>query len=68
MAREIADLVSAGMTPVQAVRAATSVAAELLDLDEAGVAGLARAAVHASYADADVKARILGEIDGYAAG
>ncbi len=31
MAREIADLVSAGMTPVQAVRAATSVAAELLD-------------------------------------
>ena len=44
------------------------IAAELLDLDEAGVAELARAAVHASYADADVKARILGEIDGYAAG
>ena len=44
------------------------IAAELLDLDEAGVAELARAAVHASYADADVKARILGEIDGYDAG
>jgi aminodeoxyfutalosine deaminase len=44
------------------------IAAGLLDLDEAGVAELARAAVHASYADADVKARILGEIDGYAAG
>ena len=44
------------------------IAAELLGLDEAGVAELARAAVQASYADADVKARILGEIDGYAAG
>ncbi len=31
MARELADLVSAGMTPAQAVRAATSVAADLLD-------------------------------------
>ncbi len=44
------------------------IAAELLDLDEAGVADLARAAVQASYADEDVKARILGEIDTYAAG
>jgi aminodeoxyfutalosine deaminase len=34
----------------------------------AGVADLARAAVGASYADEDVKARILGEIDAYAAG
>lgn len=34
MAREIADLVSAGMTPAQAVRAATSVAADLLDQRE----------------------------------
>ena len=34
MARELADLVSAGMTPVQAVRAATSVAADLLDQRE----------------------------------
>ena len=31
MARELADLVEAGMTPAQAVRAATSVAADLLD-------------------------------------
>jgi aminodeoxyfutalosine deaminase len=44
------------------------IAAELLGLDEPGVAELARAAVHASYADAAVKARILDEIDGYAAG
>ena len=44
------------------------IAADLLGLDEAGVAGLARAAVGASYADEDVKARILGEIDAYAAG
>ena len=34
----------------------------------AGVPDLARAAVHASYADEDVKNRILGEIDEYAAG
>ena len=45
-----------------------AIAADLLGLDEAGVAGLARAAVGASYADEDVKARILGEIDAYAAG
>jgi aminodeoxyfutalosine deaminase len=44
------------------------IAADLLELDEAGVADLARAAVRASYADADVQARILGEIDAYAAG
>jgi aminodeoxyfutalosine deaminase len=43
-------------------------AAELLELDETGVADLARAAVHASYADEDVKKRILGEIDEHAAG
>jgi aminodeoxyfutalosine deaminase len=43
-------------------------AGELLELDERGVADLARAAVHASYADEDVKKRILGEIDEYAAG
>jgi aminodeoxyfutalosine deaminase len=41
------------------------IAADLLDLDEAGVADLARAAVHASYAEDDVKVRILGEIDEY---
>jgi aminodeoxyfutalosine deaminase len=44
------------------------IAAELLELDESGVADLARAAVHASYADEDVKRRILGEIDEHAAG
>jgi aminodeoxyfutalosine deaminase len=44
------------------------IAAELLELDEAGVADLARAAVRASYAEEGVKARILGEIDGYLAG
>jgi aminodeoxyfutalosine deaminase len=39
------------------------IAAELLDLDESGVADLARAAVDASYAPDDVKARIHAEID-----
>jgi len=43
------------------------VAAELLDLDRAGVADLARTAVRASFAGADVQLRILGEIDAYAA-
>ena len=42
------------------------VAAGLLDLDESGVADLARAAVRASWAPADVKARIESEIDAYA--
>ena len=41
------------------------IAAELLELDESGVADLARAAITASYADPDVKSRILGEIDDY---
>ncbi len=41
------------------------VAADLLGLDEAGVADLARAAVTASWAPADVQQRILGEIDVY---
>ncbi len=40
-----------------------AVAAELLGLDEAGLAELARAAVRASYAPEDVRARVLGEID-----
>ena len=39
------------------------IAADLLDLDEAGVADLARTAVRVSFAPDDVKARILGEID-----
>ena len=41
------------------------IAAELLGLDEAGVAELARAAVRASFAPDDVKARVLAEIDAY---
>ena len=44
------------------------IAAGLLDLDETGVADLARAGVRASFAPDDVKARILGEIDAYASG
>jgi aminodeoxyfutalosine deaminase len=43
-----------------------AVAADLLGLDEDGVADLARSAVRASFAPADVQARILGEIDAYA--
>ena len=43
------------------------IAADLLGLDESGVADLARTAVRASFAGADVKTRILGEIDDYAA-
>lgn len=41
--------------------------AELLDLDEAGLASLARAGVDHSFAPDDVKARIRGEIDAYLA-
>lgn len=41
------------------------VARELLDLDDAGVADLARAAVGQSFASADVKKSILAEIDAY---
>jgi aminodeoxyfutalosine deaminase len=44
------------------------IAADLLDLDQAGVADLSRAAVRASYAEDDVKKRLLAEIDAYAAG
>jgi aminodeoxyfutalosine deaminase len=43
-----------------------AVAADLLDLDESGVADLARSAVRASFAPDDVRTRILGEIDAYA--
>jgi aminodeoxyfutalosine deaminase len=42
------------------------IAADLLDLDESGVAELARTAVRSSFADEDVKARILREIDEHA--
>ncbi|MGH3361540.1 MAG: adenosine deaminase family protein, partial [Nocardioides sp.] len=42
-----------------------AIAAELLGLDAAGVADLARAAVHASFAEEDVRSRLLTEIDEY---
>ncbi|MCX4748807.1 adenosine deaminase [Kitasatospora sp. NBC_01287] len=44
------------------------VAARLLDLDEAGVAALAKNAVQASFLDPAGKARIAGEIDAHLAG
>ncbi|NJQ13912.1 adenosine deaminase [Streptomyces bohaiensis] len=43
------------------------VAAELLNLDEAGIAGLARNAVQASFLDTPAKSRLVGEIDAYLA-
>ena len=43
------------------------VAAELLGLDDQGVADLARASVRSSFADAATKATILSEIDAYTA-
>ncbi|GAA2322502.1 adenosine deaminase [Streptomyces kunmingensis] len=42
-----------------------AVAARLLDLDERGLAGLAKNAVHASFLDEPGKARITAEIDTY---
>jgi aminodeoxyfutalosine deaminase len=45
-----------------------AVAARLLDLDAAGVAGLARAAVRASFLPAGGKSALLAEIDAYTAG
>jgi len=43
-----------------------AIAAQLLDLDQDGLAELARTAVRASYAPDEVAARILAEIDAYA--
>ena len=42
-----------------------AIAADLLDLDRAGVAALAANAVTASFAPDDVKSRVLAEIDEY---
>ena len=42
------------------------IAADLLDLDEAGLADLARTAVQVSFAPDEVRSRVLGEIDDYA--
>jgi aminodeoxyfutalosine deaminase len=44
-----------------------AIAADLLGLDEGGLAELARAAVRASFAPDDVRTRVLAEIDAYAA-
>jgi aminodeoxyfutalosine deaminase len=44
------------------------VAAQLLDLDESGVAELARQAVRSSFLEDGGKAKLLAEIDAYAAG
>ncbi|SDD43035.1 adenosine deaminase [Nocardioides lianchengensis] len=41
------------------------IAADLLGLDEVGLADLARTAVRVSFAPEDVKTRVLGEIDAY---
>ncbi len=43
------------------------IAADLLDLDDRGVADLARTAVEVSFAPEDVKARVLGEIEEHVA-
>jgi aminodeoxyfutalosine deaminase len=45
-----------------------AIAARLLDLDEAGLAELARTGLRASFAPEDVRDRVLGEIDAYVAG
>jgi aminodeoxyfutalosine deaminase len=44
-----------------------AVAARLLELDETGLAALARNAVEASFMDAPGKARLTAEIDAYTA-
>jgi aminodeoxyfutalosine deaminase len=44
-----------------------AIAADLLGLDEAGLAELARTAVRSSFAPEDVRSRVLGEIDFYEA-
>ena len=44
------------------------IAADLLDLDESGLAEVARTAVRVSFAPEDVKSRVLGEIDAVLAG
>ena len=75
--RPIRQLVAAGVTvtvntddpPMFAtdLNAEYAIAARLLELDEAGVADLARAAVTASFASAETKSRLTAEIDAYAA-
>ena len=43
------------------------IAADLLDLDEDGIAGLAKNAVQASFLPADEQAALVAEIDAYTA-
>jgi aminodeoxyfutalosine deaminase len=45
-----------------------AVAAQMLDLDATGVADLARTSVRASYASAEMRERLLAEIDDYLTG
>jgi len=45
-----------------------AIAADLLGLDETGVAELARTGLRASFAPDDVRRRVLAEIDAYVAG
>jgi aminodeoxyfutalosine deaminase len=76
-AHPIRELVAAGVTvtvntddpPMFATDLNTeyAIAARLLDLDEQGVADLARAAVRASFATEELKATLTAEIDSYAA-
>ena len=73
----IRELVAAGVTVTintddppmffTDLNAEYAIAARLLELDEAGVADLARAAVTASFAGAETKARLTAEIDAHAA-
>ena len=77
-AHPIRELVAAGVTvtvntddpPMFAtdLNAEYAIAARLLDLDEQGVADLARVAVGASFASPDLKSALTTEIDAYAAG
>jgi aminodeoxyfutalosine deaminase len=75
-AHPIRELVAAGVTvtinsddpPMFATDLNTeyAIAGRLLDLDEQGLADLARAAVGASFASEETKARLTAEIDSYA--
>ena len=75
-AHPIRELVAAGVTvtvntddpPMFAtdLNAEYAIAARLLDLDEQGVSGLARAAVGASFASPELKSALTAEIDTYA--
>jgi aminodeoxyfutalosine deaminase len=75
-AHPLRELVAAGVTVTvntddppmfdTDLNAEYAIAASLLHLDEQGVADLARAAVRASFATEELKARLTAEIDSYA--